>query len=73
MHITTNIETHIHTHIRKTVICFEISHIQIPHHVATSQFNPLKSKITGFHKMRNTRAEDPKTESSSKVNKKGLK
>ena len=53
----------------KTVICFKIPHTQIPHHVSASQFNPNKSKITGFHKMRNTRAGHPKTEPSKKVNK----
>ena len=48
------------------VICFEIAHTQIPHHVATSQLNADKSQMTGFHKMRNTRARNFRTESSKK-------
>ena len=53
--------THIYTYVKLFVICFEIPHTQIPHHVATSQLNPNKSQITGFHKMRDTRAGNPRT------------
>ena len=42
--------------IKLLVICSEIPHTQIPHHVATSQLNCDKIQITGFHKMRDNRA-----------------
>ena len=61
------------THIHLFVISFDMPHTQISYHVATSRLNPNKSQITDFHKMRNTRARNPKTESSKKVNKSGLK
>ena len=73
IHIITHIQTHIYTYVKLFVICFEIPHPQIPHHVATSQLNPNKSQITGFDEMRNTRAGNPRTEASKKVNKSGLK
>ena len=41
---------HIYTYWKLFVICF----------VAISRFNPNKSKITGFHKTRNTRAGNSK-------------
>ena len=46
-------------YVKLLVICFEIPHTQIPHHVKTSQ-------ITGFHKTRDTRAGNPRTEPSNK-------
>ena len=36
--------------IKLLVICSEIPHTQIPHHVTTSQLNFDKIQITGFHK-----------------------
>ena len=49
------------------VICFEIPHIQIPHHVATSQLNFDKIQITGVRKTRGTRTRNLITESSNKA------
>ena len=64
---------YIYIYVKLFVICFKIPHTQIPYHMAASQFNPNERKITGFPKIRNTRAGDPKTESFKKVNKNGLK
>ena len=36
------------------------------HYVATSQLNRDKSQITGFHKMRDTKADNRRKESSNK-------
>ena len=69
----THTDTHIYTYGKLFVNCSKIPHIQILHHKATSQLNPNKSQISGFHKMRNTGTGDPRTESSKKVNKSVLK
>ena len=69
----THSNTHIFTYVKLFVICFEISHTQISHYLATSQLNPNKSQITCFQKMRNTRAGNPRREPRKKVNKSGLK
>ena len=61
------------TYVKLFIIYLEIPQNQIPHQVGTSQLNPNKSQITGFHKMRNTRAGNPRKESSKKVNKSELK
>ena len=71
IHITTHTDTYIHTHVytyvKLFVICFEIFHTQIPHHMATSQLHLNKSQVTGFHKMRDTRARNPRTEFGNKI------
>ena len=63
MHIHIHIYRYIHTHIhicKLFVICFEIPNTEIPHHMASSQLNLKESQITGFHKMRDTRAGNPR-------------
>ena len=65
-HIYIHTHRNIETHVKLFVICFENSHIQMLHHVTTSQLNCDKNQITGLHKMRDTRAENHRTESSSK-------
>ena len=65
-HTYTNIYTNIYPCVKLFVICFDTPQAQMPHHVATSQLNRDKSKITGFHKMRDTRAGNPRTDSSNK-------
>ena len=65
-YIKANIYTHIYIHVKLFVICFENPHTQILHLVATNQLNHDKSQITGFHKMQDTRAGNPRTESSNK-------
>ena len=62
IHITTYTDIYIHTHVyiyvKLFVICFEIFHTQIPHHMATSQLHLNKSQLAGFHKIRDTRELD---------------
>ena len=70
-HKYTHTYKHTHTYtnihiVKLFVICFEIPHNQITHRVATSQLNRDKSQITGFHKMRDTRAGNLRTQSSNK-------
>ena len=76
-YIYTCIHTYTHIHIgiyihtnmntcKLFIICFENRYTQISHHVATSQLSRDKSQITGLHKMRDTRAGNPRTESSNK-------
>ena len=65
--------THIYTYLKLSVICVEIPHTQIQHDMATSQLNPNKSHVTGFHITQSTRAGNPRTLSSKNVNKNGLK
>ena len=72
-HNHTHTNPHTCTYINLFVNCSEIPHAQIPHYVSTSQLNPSKSQITGFHKTQNTREGNSRTESSKKVNKSGLK
>ena len=57
--------------IKLLVICSEIPHTQIPHHVTTSQLNFDKIQITDFRKMRDSRTRNLRTD--SKVNKSELK
>ena len=57
----------------KGIICSEIPHTQIPHYVATSQLNCHKIHIPGFHKTRDNRTKNLRTDSSNKVNISGLK
>ena len=45
---------------------FQDSPYPVVHLVTTSQLNLNKSQITGFHKMQNTRAGKPTTESGNK-------
>ena len=52
--------------IKLLVICSEIPHTQIPHHVATSQLNFDKIQITGFRKTRDNRTRNLRTNSSNK-------
>ena len=52
--------------IKLLVICSEIPHTQIPHHVATSQLNFDKIQITGFRKTQDNRARNLRTDSSNK-------
>ena len=52
--------------IKLLLICSEISHTQIPHHVATSQLNFDKVQITDFHKTRDNRAGNLRTDSGNK-------
>ena len=52
--------------IKQLVICSEIPYAQIPHHVATSQLNCDKIQITGFHKTKDNRAGNVRTDSSNK-------
>ena len=48
-------------------ICSEVPHSQILHHVATSQLNRNKNQITCFHKTRDTRAGNLRTDYSNKT------
>ena len=48
------------------VICSNILHTQIPHHVATSQLNFDKIQITGYRKTQDNKAENLSTDSSNK-------
>ena len=48
------------------VICSEIPNTQIPHHETTSQLNYNKIQITGFHKTRDNRTGNLRTDSSNK-------
>ena len=50
--------THVYIYVKLFVICFEIFHTQIPHHMATSQLHLNKSQLAGFHKIRDTRELD---------------
>ena len=71
-HYTLHIYTHTNTRIHiTTYIQTHASYYNLfwNHHIETSQLNQL----TGFHKMRNTRARNLRTKSSEKVNKSGLK
>ena len=52
--------------IKLLVICSEIPHTQIPHHVTTSQLNFDKIQITGFRKTRENRTRNLRTDSSNK-------
>ena len=65
----THTNTHVYTYGKLFLIRYEILHTQILHRMATNQFNPNKSQDTCFHKMRNTGAGNPTTESSKKVKK----
>ena len=47
-------------------ICSVLSHTSISHLVATNQLNCNKSHTTAFHKTRDTRAGNLRTESSNK-------
>ena len=66
IHKYTYTHTHTYTHAKLFAICLEVPHTQMPRHVATSRLNRDKSQVTGFHKMRDTRAGNPRTESSNK-------
>ena len=52
--------------IKLLVICSEIPHILILHHVTTSQLNFDKIQITGFRKTRANRTRNLRTNSSDK-------
>ena len=52
--------------IKLLVICSEIPHTQIPHHVTTSQLNFYKIQITGFRKTQDNRTRNLRTDSSNK-------
>ena len=52
--------------IKLLVICSEIPHTQIPHHVTTSQLNFDKIQITGFRKTRDNRIRNLRTDYSNK-------
>ena len=65
----TYIHTHIHTHIHiSKTVCNLVRDSPHPDavSVATSQLNCDKSQVTSFHKMRDIRAGNPRTESSNK-------
>ena len=49
--------------IKLLVICSDILHTQIPHHVAARQLNCNKIQVTGFHKTRDNRAGNLRTDS----------
>ena len=59
--------------IKLLVICSEIPHTQIPHHVTTSQLNFDEIQITSFRKARDNRGGNLKTDLSVKVNESELK
>ena len=68
LHALTYRHIYMHTHINT---CKTICNLfqESPHpDVATSQLNCDESQITGFHKMRDTRAGNPRTESSNGSN-----
>ena len=48
------------------VICSEIPHTQVLHHVETSQLNCDKIQITGFRKTQENRAGNLRTDFSNK-------
>ena len=52
--------------IKLLVICSEILHTQILHHVTTSQLNFDKIQINGFRKMRDNRTRNLRTDSNNK-------
>ena len=60
-------------YIKLLVICSEIPHTQILHHMATSQLKCDKVGIPGFCKMRGNRAGNLRTDSSNKSEKKSIK
>ena len=51
--------------IKLLVICSEIPHTQIPHHVGTNQLNFDKFQMTGFRKMRDNKAGNLRTDSGN--------
>ena len=59
--------------IKLLVICSEISHTKILHHVATSQLNCEEIQIAGFRKTRDNKARNLRTGSSKNINKSELK
>ena len=60
-------------YVKLLVICSEISHTPILHHVSTSQLNSDKIQLTGSSKAWDNRAGDHRTDSSNNINKSEFK